>query len=830
MTTLWADIVYGCRMLLKRPGFTAAALLSLAIGIGANTTIFSLINVSLLRGLPYPEADQLQILWTSFADNPNSRSSVTAKNYYAWQEQSKSFSAIGGRYSLPLNLGAEENGAPAEQINTQRLTASMWDVLDVQPLLGRVFTAEEARDLNPDPVVVLSYPFWQSRLGGKPDVVGQTLMIEGVENTIIGVMPEGFDFASYDTDIFAPQGFRQQQLDSAASFLLVAGRLKDGVTPEQAQAEMDAIAAGLAREFPDRNAKSTVRVQGLHDALFEEIRRPLLVLQTAVGFVLLIACANIAGLLLARASSRKTEMAVRSSLGAARGRIVRQLLTESILLSIAGGVVGIALAWAGLRVLIAAIPPGIPYLADATINGPVLLLIAALSMLTGLVFGLVPALQTSKVDLSSVLNESGRTGMDADSRQRFRSALVATQIALSLVLLIGAGLMLNSFLKLQANELGVDPENLLTFEVRVPQNELMEPIGTFRGVGLWQIFPTTGLLFDRTYQRMQTIPGVVSVAAASRPPLSGGMGTAIHVIGGSDQDGKPPVGAVYFAVTPNYFDTLRVPLLQGRDFDDHDTASAEKVVIVNEEFSDQFFPSSGALGQTITLDFVPDEPARQIVGVVGNYRMSAFQNQMTPMVFVPHLQQTETWQGPMWNYRAMMAYVLRTSNEPMSVVPSVRAALADVDPSKPAANIRTVEQYLGDQSQGLRLYMLLLSVFGVCAAILAAIGIYGVMAYAIASRTREIGIRMALGATGGRVTRLVLRQALVLIVLGVVLGVGGALAATRFLESELYEVSPTDPATFVAVSAGLVVVALLACVIPTRRALRVDPGEALRYE
>lgn len=832
MTTLWADIVYGCRMLLKRPGFTIAAVLSLAIGIGSNSTIFSLINASLLSGLPYPDSDEVHIIWTSFAQQPGSRSTVTAQNYRAWEARNTSFEAIGGRYGFSVNLGADENGAPAEQLSTQKLTASMWDVFDVDPLLGRVFTAAEDADLTPDPVAVLTYRFWQSRFGGDPDIVGKSIMLDGAQNTIIGVMPEGFDFASTETDLFAPMGFSQQQLDSAASFILVVGRLKDGVSVVQAQAEMDSIAAGLQREFPERNENSIIRVQGLREALFEDVRRPLLVLQTAVAFVLLIACANIAGLLLARSSSRKTEMAVRSSLGAGRPRIVRQLLTESILLSVAGGVVGLVFAWAGLRALTASMPPGIDFLGDAALNPFVLGLTAAISIFTGLLFGLVPALQTSKVDLATVLNESGRTGMDASGRQRFRSVLVAAQIALSLILLIGAGLMMNSFMQLENNEIGMDPENLLTFEFRLSQNELMEPVSTYRGVGLWRIFPTTGLLFDRLHERLQSVPGVVSAAAISRAPVSGGaMTMAFRVIGQPPPaEGQQAPFAAYFGITPNYFNTVRVPVLQGREFDDRDGTAAPLVAIVNQQLVDQYFDGVSPLGESVMLDFVPDEQPREIIGVVGNYQIGRFENEPRPMVFVPQLQQTEMWQGPSWDYRAMMAFVLRTTGDPMDTVSAVRAAVSDVDPGKPASNIRTVEQYLGDQTQGLRLYMTLLGVFGVCASALAAIGIYGVMAYSVAVRTREIGIRMALGASSGSVLGLVIRKALILVGIGTVLGVGGALLLTRFLEAELYEVSPTDPTTFIAVTTGLVAVAILACLIPTRRAMSIDPNDALRYE
>ena len=831
MNTLWQDFVFGCRMLWKKPGFTAAAVLSLAIGIGANTTIFSLINVSLLRGMPYPNADRLDVLWTSQVDRPDRRDGVTGRNYREWKKRTQSYAAVGAQWNLAGNLGASQDGSPAEQIEGQHFTYSMWDVLDVKPIRGRVFTEQEDVDGNPAHVILLSYRFWRNKFGGE-DVVGKTVVLDNVETTILGVMPEDFDFASNETDFFAPAGFSPQQLNSAASFLLVVGRRKPDVSVTQAQSELQALARGLAEEMPDRNKGVTIRLQGLHDVLFDDIKQPLFVLQGAVAFVLLIACANIAGLLLARAGSRSTEMAVRSSLGAGRGRIVRQLLTESVLLSVAGGILGLAIAWVGVRALVAAMPPDVDYLKDAALDARVLGLTGVLSIATGLLFGLVPALQVSKVDLSAALKESGRAGMDGSGRQRLRSALVSTQIALALTLLIGAGLMMNSFLKLQNNKLGADPTNVLTFELRFPQNEMMKPVGTFRGVGLWEISPNTHLTFDRVHERIQGVPGVLSAAAISRAPLSGNaMGMGFTIVGKpAPEPGQRGMNAAYFAITHNYFATMKIPVLRGRDFTSSDGPSAPLVVVVNKTMADRWWPGEEPIGQLIRLDFVPDEQPRQVVGVVADNVISRFQRQPNPIMFVPHGQQTSKWQGPAWDLRAMMVFVMRTGGDPMSIVNSVRSAVAEVDRGKPAANMRTVEQYLGDQTQGLRIYMLLLAVFGVAAAVLAAIGIYGVMAYAVAQRTREIGIRMALGATGTSVMGLVVRQALLLIAIGLVLGLAGAYGLTRFIANELFNVSPTDPVTFTAVTAGLVVVAVLACLIPTRRAVRVDPTVALRYE
>jgi putative ABC transport system permease protein len=829
--TFRQDLVFGARMLLARPGFTVAAVLSLALGIGANTTIFSLINSSLLADLPYRESERLVALWTSFVDRPAVRGGVTGANYLAWKEQSRSFEAVGGNFGFTMNLGSSEDGAPAERIEGMRFTASMWDVLGVRPIRGRLFTPDEDRNGSPAPVAVLSYNFWQRRFAGDPQIVGKTMRLDGVETDIIGVMPDGFDFASADTDIWAPAGFTPQQLTSAASFIQVSARLRTGVTIEQAQAEMTALSRGLAAEFPERNKNVTVAVQGLRAAIYDDVQRPLLVLQGTVGFVLLIACANIAGLLLARSASRRTEMAVRSALGAGRWRVIRQLLTENVLLAIIGGIVGCALGWAGLRALVAALPPDLIGLPDARIDLRVLVATGLLSVITGVVFGLAPAIQTSNVDLSTTLKESGRDGMAAGGAQRFRSALVTVQIGLALMLLIGAALMGNSLLKLLNNELGADPKNLLTFELRFPQNELMRPVDKYRGVGLWEIFPVPGLTFERMWERVQQIPGVRSAAGISRAPLSGNaMGMQFFIEGRPRPESGRGQGAAYFAITPRYFETMKIPILRGRDFTRSDTAASPLVMIINKTMADRFWEGKDPVGQHVTLDFVPNEQPRVIVGVVGDSVIGRFQRQPTPFMYVPHLQQQNRWQGPAWDYRAMMAFVMRTDGDPMALAPAVRTAVADVDRGKPAGNIRTVEQYLGQQARGMELYATLLGIFGSAAGLLAALGIYGVMAYTVAQRTREIGIRMALGAGGSRVMRLVIVRALILIAIGLVLGLGGAVGLTRVLASELYEVSPTDPLTFTVVTIGLTVVALAACLIPTRRALRVDPTVALRYE
>ena len=834
MTTLWQDTLYGCRMLRNRPGFTIAAVLSLALGIGANTTIFSIINGTLLSSLPFHDPDRLAILWSAPTNRPDARNSVTAANYLAWKDHAKSFSAIGGVYARTGNLAAGENGAPAQTAETQMVTASAWEVLGVKPLLGRVFTPEEDQPGKAAPVAVLSYGFWQQYFNGRADVIGQVFDLDSEKTTVIGVMPKGFLFRDEETKMWIPMNFSPQQLNSAASFLLVAARLRDGVSLQQAAAEMSSIGKGLQEAFPERKKNLSIRVEPIRQAFFSGLDQPLLVLQGAVLFVLLIACANVAGLLLARASARGTEVAVRGALGAGRARLIRQMLTESVILSLAGGVLGAALGWAGLRALLASLDPGeLP--SGIGVDYRVLIFTAAISILTGLVFGLAPALQTTKVDLVAQLKEAGRTGMEAGSKQRLRSIMVGAQIAFALILLIGAGLMMTSFLKLRSNPLGMDTSNVLNFEFRFGQNQLMQAVGRYRNVGLWEIFPVVGQTYQRIFERMQTVPGVVSAAAISRAPGSGDwMGMGFQIAGQPARDPNTPGGnnmqAAYFAITPGYFHTMRIPVLRGREFNDRDTAAGPPVIVINKAMADRWFPNQNPLGQRIALDFVPDEPLREVIGVVGNTLASIYQRNPEPTSFIPHLQQTTRWQGPSWNYRAAMVFVLRTSGDPNALIPAVRSAVAEIDPSKPASEMRTIDQMLRSRTSGDRLFTMLLGIFGAAAAVLAAIGIYGVMAYAVAQRTREIGVRMALGASAPNVVRLVLRQVLILVAAGMLLGLAGAYGLTRFVQNLLWNVSPTDPVVFTTVAIGLFLTSIVACLVPTFRATRIDPATALRYE
>ena len=840
MKHVWQDLIYGSRMLLKKPGFTIVAALSLALGIGANTVIFSLINTTLLRPLPFADSGKLVVIWTVPLKDRTQRNNVNISSYYSLRDKTQSLESLGALTGSIKNLGAEKDGAPAERITGWGFSPAVFQALGVKPALGRFYTEEEDQVDNWAPVIVITNRLWKRHFNSDPNVIGKVLTLDQKPVTVIGLLPEDFSFFGDEVDFICPLEINRTQSQSKQGFIIVLGRIKKNGSMKQSQAEIDTIAAQLASGDPERNQGNGAQIQLLQEAAYGYFRGPLLILQGAVAFVLLIGCANVAGLLLARAASRRTEVAVRTALGAGRGRIVRQLITESFPLSLVGGILGMALSWGGLKLFVAAAPPGFPRLNELTLDMSVLGFTAVVVVLTAVIFGIVPAVQASRPDLVASLKESGRSGTDSVARQYLRSVLVTAQIALALILLIGAGLMINSFIRVQKNDLGADPRNLLTFDFRFAQTDAIKPYGRYRGLGLWDVSPVPALTFDRVLGRVRAIPGVLSAAAVSRPPLSSGGIQMPFLIegkpapppsassdGGSQEQGQT---ANYFSISPNFFGTMKIPILKGRDFNAQDTASNTLVIIITQTMARRFFANEEPIGKRITLDFVPDERPREIVGVVGDTRTSRFQQEPVPTMYVPHVQQTPRWMGPQWNDRAGMFFVLRTSGDPMTFVETAKRAVADVDLTRPASNFRTIEQNLNQQTQYLRLYILLLGIFGGIAATLAAIGIYGVMAYSVAERTREIGIRMALGAGSADVLKMVMRHALLMLGIGLTIGLAGSFAVTRLIKSGLYGVTATDPLTYVGISLLLIFVALTASFIPTRRAVRVDPTTALRYE
>ncbi len=834
MNTLWQDAVYGFRILLKKPGFTAIAALSLALGIGANTAIFSLVNTVLLSSLAYRDPSRLVMIETTPPAHPETSEPATVPDYVAWKEQSRSFENLGAADVDARDFGVAENGVAPERLIGEGFTPAVFQVLGVQPLLGRTFSDDEDAIGAPAKVLLISQRLWQRRFARDPNIVGKTVRTGNDTATIIGVMPPDFHLSEEDADFWQPLVLNRFQLKGSAPYLNVVARLKPGVSSAQAQEEMKSIADQLARTFPTRNKGRGVRVEPLHDALFGWMKQPLGMLEGVVAFVLLIACANVAGLQLARGATRQTEVAVRAALGAGRWRIIRQFLVESVSLSLLGGVLGAILAWAGLRLLIATSPPWFPLLQHIGINAWVLVFTAALSVLTGIAFGAVPALQASRPNLMDSLKEAGRGSMTSLGRHRFRSALVAGQIALALILLAGAGLMINSFFRLTGSDLGCNPSGVLTFDYDFPVGQYAKMIGSYNNYPLLDISPIPAQNFDRLYEQIRDMPGVQSVAGSVYPPMQGGEDSMTFSIEGrplpQNDAEKNAMNAVYYPVTAGLFTTLHAPLLRGRDFTARDSATAPWVAIINQTMAQRFWPNEDPIGKHVTLDLVPEERPREIIALVGDIKVSRTQTKPQPAMYVPHAQRPLHYRGPYQWTRVYMSYLVRTSGDAKTVIPQLRKAMSEIDPTRPIGKFRTMDDVLGDQVQEPRYYTLLLSIFAGIATLLATVGIYGVMAHSVAQRTREIGIRMALGAHWRDVMKLVMANALLLIGTGLIAGLGGSLALTRLIATRLWGVTPTDPVTFASVAALLALVAILATLIPAQRALRVDPTVALRYE
>jgi putative ABC transport system permease protein len=812
---LWQDLRYGARTLMKQPVFTLIATLTLALGIGANTAIFSVINTVLLKPLPYSQPEQLVMIYGEFPALNTNQMSLSVPEYTDFQQQAQSFAASGVFDSSgSANLAPEEGGQP-ERVERAMLSPEMFAVLRVAPLLGRVFTPEDAQQ-GRDDVVVLSHGLWQRRFAGRADAVGQKLMISGRSHTIIGVMPTGFAFPP-KAEMWQPLWFPKEMYDQqrrGARGLEVLARLKPGVSLTQAQAELDQLGGRLTTQYP-QNYRAERRYRMLAAPMLEdyvgELKPALLLLLGAVGFVLLIACANVANLLLARAATRQQEIAVRLALGAGRGRLIRQLLTESILLAVAGGAAGLLLAVWGAQLLLRFAPDNLPRLGEVSPDGRVLAFTALASLLTGVIFGLAPALQSARADVNDALRESGRTGAGA-RQQRLRNAFVIAEIALALVLLVGAGLTLKSFWRLQAVEPGFNPDGVLTMR-------MLLPFTTHRGI------PERATFFRQVLERLRATPGVANAGAVSRIPMapgnnSGTMTGENSVVGPND----PPVEVEMRWASPQYFQTMGIALLSGRDFSDADAEGMLPVAVVDESFARRFYPNENPIGKRIKRGGPNSaRPWKTIVGVVRQVRNQRLDATSLPQAYFPVFQEADE----MFN----LSFAVRASgSDPSALAPGVRAAVLAVDRNQPIFDVKPLRQIVADSIALKRLALMLLVVFAVVAVLLAGSGIYGVMAYAVTQRTREIGIRVALGAPRGDVLRLVVRQGLKLALCGVALGLIVAFALTRLLKALLFGVSATDPLTFVGITLLLLVVALVAALVPAWRATKIDPLAALRHE
>ncbi len=799
MNALWQDLRYGARMLLKKPGFTLIAVITLALGIGANTTIFSFVNGILLRPLPYPEPERLTLLDETALKRGFTSFGVSFPNFVDWREQNRVFEGIAAYQGRGHALtGAGE----PEQLQGAGVTHGLFEVLRIPPLLGRTFTADEDRP-NQDAVVILSHALWQRRFGADPKIIGRTIVLSNRPRAIVGVMPSGFRFPQV-SEYWVPLALNTQMWTRNDHGLSAVGRLKDSVTLDQARAEMDVIARRIEEQHPITNEGMGVNVTGMHESLSGDYREALLILLGVVGCVLLVACANVANLLLARASARQKEVAIRAALGASRFRIFRQLLTESLLL----GAAGLALAVWGLDLLLAAIPIDLPFWMKFGLDPRVLGFTFGVSLLTGLVFGIVPALQAAKTGLNETLKEGGRSAAGA-LRHRSRSLLVVAEVALSLVLLVGAGLMMRSFMRLQQVSPGLKPEGVLTLRVNLPGAKYREP-------------GQRSDYFRRLMERVRTLPGVESVGAVSTLPLGGGgWGRSLTVEGFPVLSVGQTPSIQHNVITPGYFHALGIPLLAGRDFTEADARDSLKVTIIDERLAREYWPNGGALGKRVRFGPPEDnEPWHTVVGVAGAVRHERLEAETRKSVYLPHLQ------VPVGG----LSLAVRASANPESLVGAVRGQVRELDPDLPVTGVMTMQQVVARSVWQPRLYTILFGVFAAVALLLAGVGIYGVMAYTVTQRTHEIGVRVALGARASDVLRMIIGQGMKLAFIGVALGLLAAVAMTRLMKTLLFGVSATDPLTFVVIPLLLATVALLACWIPARQATKVDPMIALRCE
>src|SRR5271170_5611795 len=811
MQNLWQDLKFALRMLRKNPGFTAVAILTLALGIGANTAIFSVINTVLLQPLPFKEPGQIINLVQYDLKTKASGALMSYTKYTQIKEQNKTLESLGGYYSLTLSLVTERE---PEAVNGARASIDFFRVLGVLPAHGRTFLPEEEQDGGPD-VAVISDGFWHSHFAGDPAALGKPLVLDGRNATIVGILPASFHFPLEfpEPNVWLPRPSEMilltpAQIRGGASYFNMIARLRPGETLQRVRAELDAINASYKAQFGS-NADATkfgIFAQTLEDSLVGSLRPSLLVLLAAVGFVLLIACANVANLLLARATAREREIAVRKALGASGGRLVRQLLSESILLSVCGGALGVFLAAALMPALRSISPGAVPRLGEAKIDGVVMIFSLLLCVITGIAFGLVPALQTSKKDLHEILKEGGRGSSEGGSRGRFRALLVVAEIGIALVLMTGAGLLIQSFARLMQVNPGFSSKNLMAFPLTLPPSRYSKP-------------ELQAQFYRQLLEHIRSIPEVQAAGITSYLPLGGGARYVFVCPEGRvcEGVGKDPTSAVR-QVSAGYFETVRTPLLNGRTIDEKDIAGGSPVAVINEAAAKHFFPGQNPIGKHIANS--RDMVQREIVGVAADVKFNALNGADVEEMYLPVAQVP-------WPNTTLLVRSVATSQ---SLVRAVRAKIAEVDPSLPVSGISSMEEVVGASVAQPKLTMQFVGIFAGFALLLAAIGIYGLIAYTVSARNQEMGIRVALGARPADILRLVVGQGMRMALIGVALGVIVSLALTRLLASMLFGVGATDPLVFSAAAVALIVTALAACYLPARRATRVDPIVVLRCD
>jgi predicted permease len=808
METLIQDIRYGFRVLRKNPGFTAAAILTLALGIGANTAIFSVVDAVLVRPLPYPEPQRMFMVCQTRPELGATKNGVSFPNYLDWTRTTTSFEALAALRGTTFALAG--NGA-ATYVEAAAVTASYFPVFRVQPLLGR--TLEAGDDIpGASPVVVMSERLWRSRFGSDRAIVGQTISLDQHAFTVVGILPGNFrpPITAADTQLWVPllQDAVAMQLRDHRSghYLTSVGRLKPGVTLAQAQAEMDSIEKGLAQEYPDDNKGWGVRLVSLQSYLVGDVQTALLVILGAVGLVFLIACANVANLQLARAASRGREVAIRLSLGASRARLIRQFLTECILLSLAGGVTGLALAYATVQGFTSWLPANLPRILEIRTDTRVLLFGLALSVIAGIVFGLAPAWHSAAARFAEGLKEGGKGVGEDKSRRRLRGVLVVAETGLAVVLLVGAGLLIRSFVRLQNVNAGFNANHLLTTSISLPRTQYTKP-------EQWISFS------NEIIERMKAIPGVEDAGVALPLPLGGNINLAFTVEGRAPAPKSEGPTADYAVVSPNYFHLMQIPLLQGREFSVQDSAEGMKVCVISAAVSRRFFPNENPLGKRINIGY-PQAAAREIVGIVGDIKDQDLAAQDASQIYAPFVQ------NPYWGFDI----AVRTLGDPKLISGALREKIGEIDSGLPVTNIRAMVNTIAESIAQPRFRTTLLGLFSGIASVLAAIGIYGVISYNVGRRTQEIGIRMALGAQRRDVLLMIVREGVTLAGLGVILGLVSSFWLTGLLQSFVFNISITDPATYAGVAMLLLLVSFVAACVPARRAMRVDPIVALRYE